>query len=86
MDGCRRVTGLDGCFLKGICKGKLLATVGRDANNHIFPIAWCVVNVENKENWKWFLDLLIDELDLVRGNGLTLMPDQHKVLCLFSCY
>jgi hypothetical protein len=33
LDGCRRVTGLDGCFLKGPMKGELLSAIGRDANN-----------------------------------------------------
>ena len=85
MDGYRRVIDLDRFFIKGICKGELLVDVGRDVNNNIFPITWCVISLENKENWKWFLDLLIDDLDLVRGNELTLTFDLHKVLCLFSC-
>lgn len=80
IEGCRRVIGIDGCFLKGICCGELLCAIGRDANNQLFPIAWAVVCVENKENWKWFLDLLRDDLDLAMGNDLTLMSDQHKGL------
>nr|XP_043630529.1 uncharacterized protein LOC122601860 [Erigeron canadensis] len=78
--GCRRIIHLDGCFLKTVCKGELLSAVGRDANNHIFPIAWAVVTVENKENWAWFIDLLKDDLDLGSGNGIALMSDQHKGL------
>ncbi|GJR63517.1 hypothetical protein Tco_1505679 [Tanacetum coccineum] len=39
-----------------------------------------VVNVENKDNWTWFLELLEEDLDCSRGNGLTLMSDQHKLL------
>ncbi|GJZ30287.1 multidrug resistance-associated protein 5 [Tanacetum coccineum] len=39
-----------------------------------------VVNVENKDNWTWFLKLLEEDLGCSRGNGLTLMSDQHKVL------
>nr|KAJ0228597.1 hypothetical protein LSAT_V11C100013270 [Lactuca sativa] len=77
---CRRVIGVDGCFLKGICRGQLLAAMGRDANNHIFPIAWAVVEVENKETWKWFLDLLLDDIEMGIGHGLTLISDQHKGL------
>nr|KAJ0199665.1 hypothetical protein LSAT_V11C600324570 [Lactuca sativa] len=77
---CRRVIVVDGCFLKGICRGQLLAAMGRDANNHIFPIAWAVVAVENKETWKWFLDLLLDDIEMGIGHGLTLISDQHKGL------
>ena len=36
--GCRRVIGLDGCFLKAQVKGQLLTTIGKDANNQVYPI------------------------------------------------
>ncbi|CAI9267540.1 unnamed protein product [Lactuca saligna] len=49
LERCRHVIGLDGCFLNGIVRGEVLPTVRRDANNHIFPIAWVVVCVEDKE-------------------------------------
>ena len=39
MQGCRRIIGLDGCFLKHTCKGELLTAMGRDANNQMYPIA-----------------------------------------------
>nr|GEU55632.1 hypothetical protein [Tanacetum cinerariifolium] len=39
-----------------------------------------VVNVENKDNRTWFLKLLEEELGCSKGNGLTLMSDQHKGL------
>ena len=38
LDGCRRIIRVDGCFLKGVCKGAVLSMIGRDANNQIFPI------------------------------------------------
>nr|GLL33706.1 cell division cycle protein 27 homolog B isoform X2 [Ipomoea trifida] len=42
LDGCGPIIGLDGCFLKGVMKGELLAAVGRDLNNQMYPIAWTV--------------------------------------------
>ncbi|GKC42575.1 (R)-mandelonitrile lyase-like protein [Tanacetum coccineum] len=63
LQGCMRVIGLDGCFLKTICKGELLSVVGGDGNNQIYPIAWAVIDVENKENWSWFMKCLIDDLE-----------------------
>ncbi|KAJ9542234.1 hypothetical protein OSB04_028740 [Centaurea solstitialis] len=80
MNGCRRIIAIDGCFLKGVCQGELITAIGRDGNNHIFPIAWAVINVENKENWTWFLGLLGEDLEIEQGEGLTLMSDQHKGL------
>ncbi|MBA0803553.1 hypothetical protein Gohar_013749 [Gossypium harknessii] len=53
--GCRLLIGLDGCFLKGLLKSEFLATVGKDANNQMFPIAWVVVEVECTDSWTWFL-------------------------------
>ncbi|GJY67785.1 MAK10-like protein [Tanacetum coccineum] len=41
------------------------------------PIAW-VVSVENKDIWSWFMELLINDLGLVSGEGLTIIYDQHK--------
>lgn len=54
---------LDGCFLKSYCQGELLCAEVRDANNGIFPISWAVVCVENKDNWKWFIENLIEDLN-----------------------
>lgn len=79
--GCRSVIGLDGAFLKGFCKGELMTAVGRDANNQMYPIAWAVVSDgENKDSWTWFLDLLMNDLDLFEGAELTLISDQQKGL------
>lgn len=50
LAGCRKIIGMDGCFLKGICKGELLCAIGRDANNQMFPLAWAVVEVENTDS------------------------------------
>ncbi|CAN1292105.1 hypothetical protein LINPERPRIM_LOCUS21419 [Linum perenne] len=58
LAGCRKVIGVDGCFLKTEYGGQLLSAVGLDANNDIFPIAYAVVRVENEDNWTWFLQTL----------------------------
>ena len=48
LEGCRKIIGFDGCFLKGACKGELLVAVGRNGDQQIFPIAWAVVDQERK--------------------------------------
>ncbi|CAI9293941.1 unnamed protein product [Lactuca saligna] len=83
LDGCRKVIGVDGCFLKGVCRGELLSAVGRDANNNIYPLAWAVVNVENKMTWKWFLENLMEDIGgggWRNGHGITILSDGHKGL------
>jgi len=68
---------VDGCFLKGKYSGELLTIVRRDGNDQIFPIAYAIVEVENKDSWRWFLELLIDDLggDVVDAS-CTFISDQ----------
>ncbi|XP_052728489.1 uncharacterized protein LOC128195289 [Vigna angularis] len=47
---CRPIICLDGCFLKGYYKGELLTGVGRDPNDQMLPLAYAVVEVENKDS------------------------------------
>ncbi|GAA0147093.1 hypothetical protein LIER_06879 [Lithospermum erythrorhizon] len=54
--GCRKFVCLDGCFLKDAFKDQILASVGLDGNNGIYPMAWAVVEVENKESWLGLFD------------------------------
>ena len=76
---CRPLIGLDGCFLKGMYGGQLLAAVGKDANNQMYPIAYAVVEAETKESWKWFVDLLVDDLNQVQKRRWAFISDQQKV-------
>ena len=62
---------------------------GRDADNHVYPIAWAVIDVENKDNWTCFIELLVADLDLDCSRGLVVISDQHKVnytVNLFNYY
>ncbi|GJV11295.1 hypothetical protein Tco_1352836 [Tanacetum coccineum] len=51
FDGCRRIIGSDGCFLKHTCRGELLIAMGRDANNKMYPIAWAVGLLDVVGDW-----------------------------------
>ena len=39
LGGCKKILGLDGYFLKGTIKGKVLTAVRRDGNNQMFLVA-----------------------------------------------
>ncbi|XP_060190001.1 uncharacterized protein LOC132619031 isoform X2 [Lycium barbarum] len=78
--GCRRAIGLDGCFLKGVSKGKMLVAVCKNGNNQMLPLAWAVVEVENAFTWRWFVNILRHDLELGDGTGLTTLSDMQKGL------
>ncbi|CAH9058684.1 unnamed protein product [Cuscuta epithymum] len=79
MKLCRPLIGLDGTFLKGKYGGQLLAAVGLDANNCIFPIAFSVVEIENTETWTWFINLIKEHLQMENPYNWTWMSDRQKV-------
>ena len=54
LKGCKPFIGLDGCHLEGPYRGVLLTTISLDANNNLFPIAFMVVEKENKDSWLLF--------------------------------
>ncbi|CAL9754013.1 unnamed protein product [Musa acuminata subsp. burmannicoides] len=88
MDACRRgwktacrpIIGLDGCFLKAKFEGELLVAIGRDAQEQNFPLAWACVNKETKVNWRWFLTMIAEALELGDGSELTIISDKQKWL------
>ncbi|KAK4381661.1 hypothetical protein Sango_2945900 [Sesamum angolense] len=77
--GCRPIIDLDGCFLKTVYQGQLLVALGRDANDNMWPIAFVVVLVENREAWTWFLRELLDDLGGVESSHKwTFISDRQK--------
>ncbi|KAG8493248.1 hypothetical protein CXB51_010730 [Gossypium anomalum] len=83
--GCRRIVGLDGCFLKGYYGGYLLAAVRIDANNDIYPLAYAAVESENQASWLWFLEVLAIDLEIVSSYQITFMSDKQKGLLEAIC-
>ncbi|KAL0391465.1 UNVERIFIED_CONTAM: hypothetical protein Slati_4531600 [Sesamum latifolium] len=80
LDGCRPIIGLDGCFLKGLYKGQLLAAIGRDPNENIYPIAFAFVEVEKFDSWLWFLRLLLRDIGSQEERGWAFISDRQKGL------
>jgi hypothetical protein len=79
--GCRPFIGVDGCHLKTKYGGQLLIAVGRDPNDQYFPLAFGVVENETKESWKWFIQLLME--DLGTDNRYVFISDQQKVILIY---
>ncbi|RYR57888.1 hypothetical protein Ahy_A05g023572 isoform D [Arachis hypogaea] len=83
MAGCKPLIGLDGAFLKTRHGGQILSAIGQDANNHIYVIAYAIVPVENTENWRWFLELLHQDLGDYKKNKLCFISDMQKVCNIY---
>ncbi len=71
LDGCRPIIGLDACHLKGAVAGQLLAAVGVDGNEGMYPIAYAVAEAESGETWTWFLKNLVGDI----GTGWCFVLD-----------
>nr|KAJ0220802.1 hypothetical protein LSAT_V11C200091720 [Lactuca sativa] len=86
----RDFLGLDGAHMKGPYPGLILNAVGLDSNNGIYPLAYAIIEIENCESWKWFLECLGDDLDLHAMSNFTFVSDRQKGLLqavsqLFPC-
>ncbi|KAH6794932.1 hypothetical protein C2S52_005409 [Perilla frutescens var. hirtella] len=80
--GCRPWIGVDGCHLKRPTPGILLTSVCMDPNNDPYPLAYAIVDVENKDSWEWFLQHLKDDLMTESEHTYTFMSDKQKGLIL----
>ncbi|GKB34426.1 chloroplast stem-loop binding protein of 41 kDa b, chloroplastic [Tanacetum coccineum] len=76
---CRKdLLGLDGAFMKGSFPGQVLAVVGLDSNNEIYPFAYVLVEAKSKSLWCWFLQCLVDDIDLYPNSNFTFIGDRQK--------
>lgn len=63
----------------------MLAATATDANGSLFPVAFAIVDIENDDNWHWFLQLLHRVIaenspEFLQGNILTFLSDRQKGL------
>ncbi|KAL3502288.1 hypothetical protein ACH5RR_036737 [Cinchona calisaya] len=79
-EGCRPVVGVDGCHLRGLHPGILLTAIGIDPNDCIYPIAYAVVEIENKNSWRWFIEHLKYDLGIYDQQSWTFISDRQKGL------
>ncbi|XP_049403704.1 uncharacterized protein LOC125867305 [Solanum stenotomum] len=88
----RKVIAVDGTHLHGKYKGVLLRIVAQDTENHVYPIAFCVVDKENDASWTFFFEklkeIVVDEPDLycMRHLGENLRVNHNYGDYLYLCY
>ncbi|KAG8380766.1 hypothetical protein BUALT_Bualt06G0050200 [Buddleja alternifolia] len=81
LAGCKPVLQLDECFLKTLFGGQLLVVVGEHGNDNMVPITLAIVQVENLENWKWFLSVMLEDIGgLDQSHRWTFITDGKKGL------
>ena len=83
LNGCRPLLFLDGTFLKDRYKGMLLSAIAYDGDQGIFPLAYCICDQENVDNWRWFLQglwsILYERLDPYNPpHQLVIISDADK--------
>ncbi|XP_059277955.1 uncharacterized protein LOC132032321 [Lycium ferocissimum] len=52
----KKVIAVDGTFLRSKYEGVLLSAIAQDMKNHIFPVAFCVVDKECDASYKYFFE------------------------------
>ena len=78
--GCKSFLGFDDYHLKGPYGGILLTAIGLDANLQFFPLAFGIVEIENKDSWKWFLTQLKGPLaNMLETKKLSVISNRQKV-------
>ncbi|KAL4348850.1 hypothetical protein GQ457_17G019440 [Hibiscus cannabinus] len=80
MDNESDIDGSDLLHSASHFQGYLLAAVGIDTNDCIYPLAYAVVESENTSSWCWFLQILEEDLELTNSHHYTFMSDKQKGL------
>ena len=84
--GCRPIKSTDSSHMSESYKGALFLASSYDANNVMFPLAYCLFSSENYEYWLWFLE----KLKMVIGETkVIIISNRHEgiirsVLDVFS--
>ncbi|XP_017973139.1 PREDICTED: uncharacterized protein LOC108661376 [Theobroma cacao] len=74
-DVMRLIVAIDATHLKGRFKGVLFVVVCKDANECVYPIAFGIGHVEDKDSWTWFLSKLRDAVGCPENT--MFISDQH---------
>ena len=80
ITGYRPIIGLDAYHLKTKSGRRLITVIARDPNEEYLPLVYAVVEVETKDSWTRFINLLLANI----GQNIrwTFISDQQKV-CIF---
>ncbi|XP_054822736.1 uncharacterized protein LOC129321032 [Prosopis cineraria] len=76
--GCRPLLFLDSTSFKSKYHEVLLTATSLDGDDGAFPVALCIVDIENDDNWNWFLEQL--KVAVPTSKSVTFVSDREKGL------
>ena len=71
----RKVIAVDGTFLRSKYRGVLLSAVKQNSENHIFPVAFCVVDKECDVSYEHFFQNMRSFIHVT--DELCIISDKH---------
>ncbi|KAL2533002.1 MuDR family transposase [Abeliophyllum distichum] len=78
QNGCRPILFLDATSLRSKYQESLLTATAVDADDGFFPVAFAIVDVENDDNWHWFLEQL--KCAISTSQSITFVSDREMGL------
>ncbi|XP_024458767.2 uncharacterized protein LOC18099908 isoform X2 [Populus trichocarpa] len=78
QNGCRPILFLDSTTLKSKYHEILLTATALDGDDGLFPVSIAIVDIENGDNWKWFLKQL--KAAISTSQSVTFVSDKEKGL------
>ncbi|KAF9679742.1 hypothetical protein SADUNF_Sadunf06G0046000 [Salix dunnii] len=78
QNGCRPILFLDSTTLKSKYHEILLTATALDGDDGLFLVSIAIVDIENSDNWKWFLEKL--KIAISTSQSVTFASDKEKGL------
>nr|GLL35967.1 uncharacterized protein LOC109167005 [Ipomoea trifida] len=78
QNGCRPLIFLEASNLRSKYKETLLTATAVDADDRFFPVSFAIVDIENGDSWRWFLEQLKTAISALRP--VTFISDREKNL------
>ena len=69
---------VDACHIKNEYNGVVLAACSIDGNGQTVPIAFGIVDIEDNNNWHWFMEYLQHSHSIIVEKHFSFMSDQEK--------
>ncbi|XP_071715677.1 uncharacterized protein [Rutidosis leptorrhynchoides] len=78
QNGCRPLLFLEATSLRSEYGESILTAYAIDGNDGFFPVAFAIVDVEDDNNWHWFLEQL--KVSILNSQSITFVYDREKNL------